>query len=414
MNNENNTHRAAPSDTAPRAAQRATDGYGRPISRAAGGTQRRSAAYEKAARRSGQMRGGQAGSGQTVGRQAGDRVNTRSGAAVRRNHLSPPVPQLIAALLCALLALTIVFVLNQQPELIGKEMTSELTELVNPALGDYFEGKAIKTGKIKEITENISSRNALLIDLHTGRAVCEKNSETVTYPASLTKIMSAMIAIENIPDPDSTMITVPEELVEQLVRENSSMAGFSAGETVSATDLLYGCLLSSGGEATGTLALYVGGGEESEFVAMMNRKAKELGCESTHFANPTGLHSVSHTSTAADMAKIFRYALQNETFRTIVTLPSHYTAPTEQHPNGLTLTSTVYKAFTQAGLEMGNVRGGKTGFTLEARQCLATYYSGDDGDYILITMGAGDGTNTTYDNARDASIIYRAYVQKKK
>ena len=75
--------------------------------------------------------------------------------------------------------------------------------------------------------------------------------------------MSAIVAIENIPDPNTTMLTVPQELVDQLVRENSSMAGFSAGETVSATDLLYGCLLSSGGEATGTLALYVGGGEES-------------------------------------------------------------------------------------------------------------------------------------------------------
>ena len=92
------------------------------------------------------------------------------GATAHRNPLSPPVPQLIAALLCALLAFSIVFVLNQKPELIGKELSSDITELVNPALGEYFEGKAIKTGKIKEITENISSRNALLIDLHTGRA----------------------------------------------------------------------------------------------------------------------------------------------------------------------------------------------------------------------------------------------------
>lgn len=330
-------------------------------------------------------------------------------AAAKRSPLAPPIPQLIAALLFALLALTIIFVLRQQPALIGKELTSDISELENPAIGEYFEGKAIKTGKIKEITENISSRNAVLIDLHTGRTVCEKNSETVTYPASLTKIMSAMIAIENIPSPETTMITVTQETVDQLVRENSSMAGFSAGETVSATDLLYGCLLASGGEATETLASYVGG-SESEFVAMMNKKAEELGCTSTHFANATGLHSISHVSTAVDMAKIFRYALENETFRNIITSPSYYTSHTEQHPNGLTLTSTVYKAFSQAGLEMGSVLGGKTGFTLEARQCLASYYSGDDGDYILITMGAGDGTNTTYDNARDASIIYRAYV----
>lgn len=419
MNNINNTHRSAQTDRTTRTpAQRTSSGRNASCSRIGHSSEgntygggayaddtyvrrpsgSRSAAHDQARR----------------SRSGGRRYPTSGGGATaHRNPLSPPVPQLIAALLCALLAFSIVFVLNQKPELIGKELGSDITELVNPALGEYFEGKAIKTGKIKEITENISSRNALLIDLHTGRAICEKNSDTITYPASLTKIMSAIVAIENIPDPNTTMLTVPQELVDQLVRENSSMAGFSAGETVSATDLLYGCLLSSGGEATGTLALYVGGGEESEFVAMMNKKAEELGCASTHFANPTGLHSISHTSTAIDMAKIFRYALQNETFRTIVTSSSYYTSHTEQHPNGITLTSTVYKAFSQAGLEMGSIRGGKTGFTLEARQCLATYYSGENGDYILITMGAGDGTNTTYDNARDASIIYRAYVDKK-
>ena len=315
MNNINNTRRSAQTDRTTRTpAQRTSSGRNASGSRIGHSSEgntygggayaddtyvrrpsgSRSAAHDQARR----------------SRSGGRRYPTSGGGATaHRNPLSPPVPQLIAALLCALLAFSIVFVLNQKPELIGKELSSDITELVNPALGEYFEGKAIKTGKIKEITENISSRNALLIDLHTGRAICEKNSDTITYPASLTKIMSAIVAIENIPDPNTTMLTVPQELVDQLVRENSSMAGFSAGETVSATDLLYGCLLSSGGEATGTLALYVGGGEESEFVAMMNKKAEELGCASTHFANPTGLHSISHTSTAIDMAKIFRYAL---------------------------------------------------------------------------------------------------------
>ena len=325
--------------------------------------------------------------------------------------LPSELPQIFTLMLFLTIAAASFAVLMDKPEFLLNDSTPSYSTFQNPS-SEIAEGNpVIRQGKITEITESISSTNAILMNLDTGRVICEKNSDTVSYPASLTKIMSAIIAIENIPDPDNTQITVSKEIVERLTAENSSMAGFSGGETVSATDLLYGCLLSSGGEATSALAEYVAGSEEA-FVTKMNTKAYELDCKDTNFTNVTGLHNLKHTSTAKDIATIFKYALENDTFRSIITSANYYTAPTDQHPFGITLTSTVYSAFSSAGIDMNNIKGGKTGYTPEARQCLATYYVSGSNRYILVTLGAGNGTNTTYDNVKDADIIYKNYIKE--
>lgn len=222
--------------------------------------------------------------------------------------------------------------------------------------------------------------------------------------------MTAIVAIENMPDPDGTQITVSEATVQRMIRENASVAGFSAGETLTGTDMLYGCLLASGGDASLSLAEYISGSEEA-FVELMNKKAVQLGCRDTNFVNATGLHNLKHVTTASDMAKIFAYALGNSVFKNIITSSKYYSSPTEQHPYGITMTSTVFAAFSSAGADMDGVVGGKTGYTPEARQCLATYYEKGDLRYVLVTFGAGDGTNKTYDNAKDAAKIYGSYVK---
>lgn len=330
----------------------------------------------------------------------------------KRNEKTLPsvLPQVFTLLLFLTIAAASLAVLLDKPEFLPDDNTPAYSIFQSPSAEILNGNPVLRQGKITQITENISSTNAILINLNTGRVICEKNSDTVSYPASLTKIMSAIVAIENIPDPDNTLITVSKEIVERLTAENSSMAGFAGGETVSATDLLYGCLLSSGGEATSALAEYVAGSEEA-FVTKMNTKAYELDCKDTNFTNVTGLHNLKHTSTAKDIATIFKYALENETFRNIITSANHYTAPTDQHPFGITLTSTVYSAFSSAGIDMNNIKGGKTGYTPEARQCLATYYVSGTDRYILVTFGAGNGNNTTYDNAKDANTIYKSYIK---
>lgn len=250
----------------------------------------------------------------------------------------------------------------------------------------------------------ISSRCAILCDLTDGRVICEKNAAEKVKIASLTKIMTAIVAIENLPDMRETY-TMSGRVIKTLKAENSSVAGFVEGETVTAYDLLYAAMLPSGGDGAMGLAELVGGSQEG-FVDMMNAKAAELGMNRTHFTNATGLDDDGNYSCAYDVSLLFEYALKNDTFRQVVTT-SHYTSnPTPQHPNGINMVSTVYDGFSENGLDMGAVVGGKTGFTGAAGRCLATYAVKDGKEYILITLGA----SRTPEHFKDAFALYYEFL----
>ena len=143
----------------------------------------------------------------------------------------------------------------------------------------------------------------------------------------------------------------------------------------------------------------------------MNAKAAELGCENTHFVNSTGLHDINHRTTAKDILTILRYALKNDLFRTIFTTDSYTTGETNMRSEGVSFKSTVGRAFTNGGFEIGNIIGGKTGYTIEAKLCLATLAKTPIAEYILITLGAGDGDNSTAYHVMDAVKIYDEYTK---
>lgn len=177
-----------------------------------------------------------------------------------------------------------------------------------------------------------ASRHAILLDAQSGRVLAQKRADERTAPASLTKMMTVLLAIEGEPNLDK-QVTLPEDIFPPLQTENASMAGFMPGETVTVRDLLYGAMLPSGAECCETLARLVSGSEEN-FAALMNQKAAELGMKNTHFTNPTGLTDTEHYSSAADMAKLLQAALHNATFRTIFTAEHYTTTATAQHPGG--------------------------------------------------------------------------------
>ena len=161
--------------------------------------------------------------------------------------------------------------------------------------------------------EGLVSPYAILVDADSGEAVAEKEADVSIYPASMTKVMTALLALEANPDLEQP-VTLPEDIFPELRAEGASMAGFRPGETATVRDLLYGALLPSGAECCEALAREVSGSEEA-FVELMNQKAAELGMRSSHFCNPTGLHDPEHVSTVRDMARLTEAALQNETFR---------------------------------------------------------------------------------------------------
>ena len=155
---------------------------------------------------------------------------------------------------------------------------------------------------------SINSEAAYLVNLDTGMVIYEKNADKRLYPASLTKIMTAVLVLENVDDLENTMIEAPSYIFDELYGQNASTADFRPYETASAKDLMYGLMLQSACEAGSILGHHVGGNVEN-FVLMMNEKAKELGCENTHFTNAHGLHDDNQYTTASDMAKIMEYAV---------------------------------------------------------------------------------------------------------
>lgn len=218
----------------------------------------------------------------------------------------------------------------------------------------------------------------------------EKNADQKRYPASTTKVMTALVVLENVSDL-SEKVTVTEEDFEG-VGWDSSKAGFVVGEEVPVIDLLYGLLLPSGNEAANTLARHVGGSVEG-FVEMMNERARALGCKNTHFVNPNGLHDDNHYTTARDLYLIAAQAMKNETFALIANTAVKTLSETNkvaEHPGGqpLKVMTTNMLIFRRTDpLYYGYAKGIKTGHTSQAGYCLVAAAEKKDAKLISVALG---------------------------
>ena len=248
------------------------------------------------------------------------------------------------------------------------------------------------------------STHVILVDLSSNKILYEKASKELTYPASLTKIMTTILAIENIADLDQE-IALSESMFNDLYSADTSMAGFMPGEEVKAIDLLYGAMLPSGAEAAEALAINISGSEDG-FVELMNEKAKELKMNNTHFANAIGLADPEHYTSARDLAILLEYCLKNDIFRDIFTSSRYATSSTDKHPDGITFYSTMFQSMNTAAFAGGEIIGGKTGYTEEAGLCLASLAEKDGKDYLLVTTGAEGNHETEQYNITDALYIY--------
>lgn len=252
-------------------------------------------------------------------------------------------------------------------------------------MGIVIIGKDTLSEVFSTSKSDYSSKYICVLDRENKKIQYEENHKKRAYPASLTKIMTTIVALEYIEDL-SAAAPVDINTYKEMVNKNSSMAGFYGNEHVTYRDLLYGTILSSGGEASNSLAIHVAGSTEN-FVKLMNDKAKELDLKDTHFTSPEGFHNEKQYTTAYDMAKLVDYALDDGDFRAIFTKPTFNTTSTIDHPNGILLESTVLSrlnGITQSGF---SIIGGKSGTTSEAGQCWATLGVKDGKEYISIVMG---------------------------
>lgn len=249
----------------------------------------------------------------------------------------------------------------------------------------------------------INSPYAVLMQARGGKIIGEMGSEERIYPASMTKIMTAIVAIEELDDLEQE-ITLTSDMFAGLYEQDATQAGFQPDERVRAIDLLYGVMLPSGAECCIALADEIAGSEEA-FVELMNKKAARLGMDDTNFRDTTGLHDPDHYSTVKDMAILLKYAIRNDTFREIIESHYHSTPPTNIHPDGITFYSTMFQSLSDTAVTGGEILGGKTGYTSDAGLCLASFAQVGDREYILVTAGAPGNTGSPL-HVQDAVTIY--------
>lgn len=238
-----------------------------------------------------------------------------------------------------------------------------------------------------EIPLENDAKSGIIVDRKSGKVIASRNPDQKAFPASTTKVMTLLVACENITDFNKTF-TVTYGITDPLYKRGASFAGFKNGEAVTMTDLLYGLILPSGADAAVSLAISVAGSEE-KFVELMNEKARELGLKNTHFANSSGLHDENNYCSAYDMAVILDAALDNEVCKKILSTKKYTTAVTEQNPEGIPLSSTLFDYMYGTEPEIATILAGKTGFVNESGYCIASYGQNNQNgnEYVIVTMG---------------------------
>ncbi len=330
------------------------------------------------------------------------KASARRRAIIRRNAFVAVCFLVVLGIIGAIVAITgsLEGPKEPAPETVSVAEKSEVVKKEEPKKSYSFKADTATA----QIGGEYESGNIIFVNRNTEKIVAQKADDTRCYPASTTKIMTLLVAVENIKNFDDTF-TMTYQITDPLYRADATVAGFSAGEVINMTDLLYGVILPSGGDACIALAEKISGSEK-EFVKLMNKKAKELGLENTSFKNSTGLHAEGHYTTAYDLAIMLSAALDNELCREILSTYQYTTAKTPQHPDGILLSSTLFNHMYGTEPEGADIKGGKTGFTGEAGYCIAAFGESDSGnEYICVTL-SGNGKWPTYYNQIDLFSEY--------
>jgi len=296
-----------------------------------------------------------------------------------------------------LLAMALTFALPASATAPISEPDSEAADTALPAedvpeaspaeTGEPTNGFEVKRYAAWEAIFKNAPKAAMLIELNSGTVLYALDMHEQNFPASLTKIMTCLLALEH--GNLNEVLTVSDTALQNL-HESGSTADLQVGEQMTLENLLYCTMVSSANEACNVIAEYISGSVEA-FVELMNQTAAELGCLGTHFANPHGLHDENHYTTAYDLSLIARKALENSTFRKI-TGTAEYTVPATNlsAERKLTTTNKLILNSSSSGYYYSKASGIKTGFTTPAGRCLIS--TADNGNIQLLSILLGAET----------------------
>lgn len=271
--------------------------------------------------------------------------------------------------------------------------------------GEKTYAYAAETDETRTLDLELYSAGAILIDVETNTVICEKDPDAKIYPASMTKILTALVACEQIDDLDDTF-RMTQAIIDPIYLADLTMAGFVDGEDVPLRELIYGAILPSGAEATEALAIYIAGSEEA-FAELMNEKAQELGLTTAHFVDASGLHNEDHYCTIRDIAVILLAALDNDLCREVLSTARYTTPPTNKHPDGVEMYNKFLVRAEGQELSGAQILAAKTGYTAQAGNCCASYGISPKGrKCICVTANAWTSWYTVYDHV----ALYSQYA----
>ena len=244
----------------------------------------------------------------------------------------------------------------------------------------------------------IESPYAYVYDFTTGQELYQKNAHQKIYPASMTKVMTALVALENMKDMN-TVVTITNEDLKGLWEAGASVANFVVGEKVTYGDLIYGIILPSGADACKATARVLFGSEKN-MVAKMNEKAKALGLKNTHFENTTGLHHNNHYTSVHDMAIITKTALENQFFKKVFTSRSYKTQTTGHY-----MAASILKVYWRQRIGISHIKGCKTGYTDESKSCLTALVN-SQGHELISVFAKAEGSGQYVKDAKTVIDYY--------
>lgn len=264
-------------------------------------------------------------------------------------------------------------------------------------------GVATET-KVNAVQPSIDGKSGIVIDAKSGKILFAKNIDMKSYPASITKILTTLVAIEN--NDDLYKEVIFSRYAVNSIEPGSTHIGIKAGEIIPLKDVLYGIMLESANEACNGAAEATSGSTK-DFVKLMNKKAEELGCTNSHFVTTNGLHNDDHYVTARDMAKISKAAWENQTFRSIANNSNYFMAPTNKEKKGRELWNH-HKMVKRTMFLYRGAEGGKTGYTTRAGGTLVTFVKRGEQELISVVL-RGNGYELYRDTIKMMNYAFKNY-----